>query len=124
MSEDTTGFVELPQPRQCVLWNEPHRVRGRFKEVESYEDSSHLTRSLFECNECGQLYFHEWYEWVDWEGGADKHYTTLIPVQTREQIEALRATDIFGLLSYFPRLQSSGGTYVWIGKDEASDSKA
>ena len=70
-----------------------------------------------QCRECGQLYFHEWYEWVDWEHGNDKQYTTLIPVQTPEQIAALKASNIFMLLRFFPRLQWDRGTPQWVGKD-------
>ena len=42
-------------------------------------------------------------------------YTTLIPVQTKEEIEALKETDIFTLMTYFPRLQLDG-TPKWMGK--------
>jgi hypothetical protein len=92
---------------------QPHRITAVkfsefFEEVECYEDSSHLTRSLYKCRECGQLYFHEWFEWVDWNKG-DKIYTTLIPVQTQTEIDALKETDTFLLMTYFPRLQLDGG---------------
>lgn len=53
--------VELRQPTQCILWEHPDRVAGQFAQafevVESYENSSHLSRSLYKCGECGQLYF-------------------------------------------------------------------
>lgn len=113
-------ITDFPAPIRCVLWELPDRVAGKLSnvldEVETYEDSSHLTRSLYKCRECGQLYFHEWYEWVDWKGGNDKMYTTLIPVQTQEQINALKATNNFTLMSYFPRLQLDGGKAKWMGK--------
>ena len=60
----------------------------------------------------GQLYFYEFYEVVDWKDGNDKQYSTYIPVDTPEQIEALKASSVFDLLRFFPRLQ---GTH-WIGK--------
>ncbi len=44
-------------------------------------------------------------------------YTTLIPVQTPAEIDALKETDIFNLLTYFPRLQLDGGKPKWMGKD-------
>ncbi len=120
MTEEPVKIVRLPKPTQCVLWEHPDRIATKFSElldeVESYEDSSRLTRSLYKCRECGQLYFHEWYEWVDWEKG-DKMYTTLIPVQTPAEIDALKETDIFNLLTYFPRLQLDGGKPKWMGKD-------
>jgi hypothetical protein len=113
-------IIQLRNPTQCILWEQPDRVAGKFgeflEEVESYEDSSHLTRSLYKCRECGQLYFHEWYEWVDWKEGNDKMYTTLIPVQTQAEIDALKETDTLMLMAYFPRLQIDGGMPKWAGK--------
>lgn len=118
--EDPVRIVQLQHPTQCVLWEHPERIAGRFSEffdgVECYEDSSHLTRSLFKCRECGQLYFHEWYEWVDWDKGNDKQYSTLIPVHSTEEIEALKCTSVFTLMTYFPRLQFDGINPSWIGK--------
>ncbi len=115
--DDTTKDIELRQPTQCALWEHPERALGKFSEtfevVEKYDDDSHLERSLWKCRECGQLYFHEWYEWVDWEKGDDKTYVTLIPVQTPEEIAALKETDIFSLLRHFPRLQLDGRNPVW-----------
>jgi hypothetical protein len=112
-------MVQLNPPTGCVLWDHPERLAGRFsellEEVEAYEDSSHLTRSLYKCRECGQLYFHEWYEWVDWDQGNDKQYSTLVPVQTQEEIAALRETNVFTLMTYFPRLNFNG-TPKWVGK--------
>jgi hypothetical protein len=74
-----------------------------------------LERSLFKCRECGQLYFFEWNEWVDWDEGNDTSYSTLIPVQTKEEVEALKATSIFTLMTYFPRLHLDGKA-TWVGK--------
>ena len=112
---------ELRHPTQCILWEQPARVQaksddGLFEEIECYEHSSHLERSLYKCRECGQLYFYEWYEWVDWDNGNDKCYITLIPVQTEAEIEALKQASIFDLLTYFPRLQWDGNKIWWNGK--------
>jgi hypothetical protein len=120
VAEEPNEIVQLRSPIQCELWEHPERAAVKFSEifdeVESYEDSSHLERSLYKCRECGQLYFHEWYEWVDWDEGNDRSYTTVIPVQTPEEIEALKQTDVFGLMRYFPRLQWDGSTPAWNGK--------
>ena len=115
------ALVELRHPTQCVLWEHPGRLAGGgfadcLEEIETFEDTSHLVRSLYQCRECAQLYFYEWYEWVDWDGGNDKHYTTLIPVQTLEEIEALKQTSVYTLLCYFPRLQWDRGIVEWKGK--------
>ena len=116
---EPTSIVQLNPPTGCVLWDHPERLAGRFsdllEEVEAYEDSSHLTRSLYKCRECGHLYFHEWYEWVDWDEGNDKQYSTLVPVRTQEEIAALRETNVFTLMTYFPRLNFNG-TPKWVGK--------
>ena len=120
MTDELAKIMHLHNPIQCVLWEQPDYIAGNFSklldEVECYEDSSHLTRSLYKCRECGQLYFHEWYEWVDWKEGNDKMYTTLIPVQTKAEIDALKETDIFMLMTYFPRLQIDGGNAKWMGR--------
>jgi hypothetical protein len=119
--EEAIRIVKLRQPTECALWEHPERINGKFgeflEEVEAYEDTSHLTRSLYKCRECGQLYFHEWYEWVDWDEGNDKQYSTLVPVQTPEEIAALKRTSTFTLMTYFPRLHLDSGKPKWIGKD-------
>jgi hypothetical protein len=119
--EDATNFVQLRQPTQCALWEHPERALGKFSQtfeaVEEYEDDSHLSRSLWKCRECGQLYFREWYEWVDWDEGNDKVYVTLVPVQSAEEITTLKQTTIFTLMRYYPRLQLDNRKPVWIGKD-------
>jgi hypothetical protein len=121
MTEEPVKLVHLAKPTQCVLWEHPDRIAIKFSElldeVESYEDDSHLTRSLYKCRECGQRYFHEWYEWVDWKGGKDKMYTTLIPVQSQAEIDTLKETHTYMLMTYFPRLQIDGGVAKWMGKD-------
>jgi hypothetical protein len=119
--QDEIKFVHMRPPIQCVLWEHPDRLKDKFSEffdeVETYEDGSHLTRRLYKCRECGQLYFYEWYEWVDWEGGNDESYSTLIPVHAQEEIAALKQTDIFSLMCFFPRLQWDSGKPSWNGRD-------
>ena len=121
MAEEEDPIVQLRHPTQCVFWDHPERAKAKFSEifdeVESYEDSSHFSRSLHRCRECGQLYFFEWSEWVDWEEGDDKSYATLVPVQTQEEIEALKQTSTFALMFYYPRLHLDGGLPRWNGKD-------
>jgi hypothetical protein len=53
---------------------------------------------------------------VDWKEGNDKMYTTIVPVQ-EEDVEALKSTDPFNLMRYFPRLHLDGGRPTWFGKD-------
>jgi hypothetical protein len=59
------------------------------------------------------LYFYEWFEWDDWEGGNDRSYSTFVPVQEAD-IGAITRTDIFGLMQYVPSLHP-GGKAEWVG---------
>jgi hypothetical protein len=56
---EAPDIFHLRHPIQCVLWEHPDRLRGKFAEffdeTAPYEDSSPLTRSLYKCRECGQL---------------------------------------------------------------------
>jgi hypothetical protein len=83
--------------------------------VEVYEDSNHLTRSLYRCRECGQLYFHEWYEWLDWKRGNGRQYSTLVPAQTSEEIAMLEQTSTFSLMTLYPWSRFDGAKPKWVG---------
>ena len=117
-------FVE---PRQCLYWEKPELVRGgmkeRFELIETYEDDSHLRRYLLQCRECGQLYFHEFFEWVDWMEGNDPQYVTYVPVSTVEEAAALAALDESALQMASPALcinfpsDAKEPTVFWRGKD-------
>jgi hypothetical protein len=111
--------IHLRHPIQCLLWEHPERAKGKFSEIfddlEEYEDSGHLNRALYKCKECGQLYFFEWCERVDREEGNEGSYSTLIPVQTPVEIEALKQTSTFTLMCYYPRLHLDGQPH-WSGK--------
>jgi hypothetical protein len=118
MPDGESTTIALRQPTQCVLWEHPERTSGDelLEEVETYEDSSHSMRVLYKCRECGQLYFFEWWEWVDWEDGNDTQYSTLFPVGSVEESEALKKTDSFNLMRYYPRLYMGGASSAWVGK--------
>jgi hypothetical protein len=101
---------EMKKPINCHLWQMEHLtpadLHGCFERVEQFMDDSHHTRSLLKCRRCGQLYFYEFYEWIDWEGGNDPQYQTYIPVESQEDIDSLLNTNEFTILSFSPRLQS------------------
>jgi len=84
----------MKQPTQCVLRENPNLIVGAqddsFERIETYADESHLMRHLLKCRECGQLYFFEFYEEIDWEDGDDSQYKTYIPVETEAEIETLK----------------------------------
>ncbi len=116
----------LRSPTQCVLWQQPGLVASldaeRFEVLETFVESSHWDRSLLKCLECGQVYFWEFYETIDWEGGDDAQHTTYIPVQTPEEVEVLKNASVFDLRLFSPRLErdrptgANAATMRWVGK--------
>lgn len=101
----------MKQPTQCHLWQAEtltsEDLHGAFETVEEFgEEDTHFRRALLRCRDCGQLYYYEFYEWIDWEGGNDPQYRTWIPVESREEIDTLNQTSQFSLLKFAPRLQS------------------
>lgn len=98
----------MRDPTQCELWTRPELVlaptKERFELVETFADESHFWRCLLKCRECGQLYFQEFHEEIDWEAGDDPQHTTYVPVESDAEIETLKATPRLGLLAFSPRL--------------------
>jgi hypothetical protein len=68
--------------------------------LHTYEDESHLMRHLMKCNACGQLYFHEFYEIVDWKDGNDAQYSTWIPIEDVESADWLNKMSPLELLRF------------------------
>lgn len=120
------GGTRLNAPTGCELWRRPTLIEGpiedRFDLLEVVIDESHHRRYLLECRECGQRYFYEFYEQVDWEGGDDPQYITYVPVESDEELEALKAATPVELLDFSPRLQrdwpseSAAPTTRWVGR--------
>jgi hypothetical protein len=99
----------MKEPTNCVLWNNPETVRewnmkDGFERLDIYLNTSHHWRYLLKCRECGQLYFWEFYEEVDWISGEDPQFSTYVPVQTNADIENLKNTSRLELLNFAPRL--------------------
>ena len=96
------------KPNKCHLWTKGSLAveELRFRIVEAYAESSHFYRRLLACEDCGQRYYHEWYEQIDWNEGNDSQYTTFIPIEpTRTLIDELNKASPFELLQLRPRLQ-------------------
>ena len=96
-------------PTACHLWSCETLKREdlrNFDVVERFVDESHLVRSLVRCQSCGQLYFKEWLELVYYHG-EDPQYETLIPVETRDQIEQLQRATSTELAGFKPQLRSN-----------------
>ncbi len=67
--------------------------------LKTYTDTEHLSRFLFRCNECGCLFFYEFYEIVDYSGdGDDKIYTTFIHVEDERDADSFAYLPPFDLL--------------------------
>ncbi|HEX2328656.1 MAG TPA: hypothetical protein VHN74_08030 [Candidatus Angelobacter sp.] len=118
----------MKQPTQCHLWQAetltPDDLYGCFDTLEEFgEEDTHLRRSLMRCKSCGQLYYYEFHEWIDWTGGNDPQYRTWIPVESREEIDALNQTSPLTLLKFLPRLQSdfpkdtNEPKVFWVGRE-------
>jgi hypothetical protein len=76
-----------------------------FELLDTYAKESHWWRYLLKCRECGQLYFFEFDEDIDWDEGNDPQYSIYIPVESDDQIAMLKDTSPLQLLRFFPRLQ-------------------
>lgn len=74
-----------------------------------YVDESHLFRYLLKCKDCGQLYFYEFKEEIDWDKGDDSQYNTYIPVKSEEEADKLNAKSSMELLGVAPRIQNDHG---------------
>lgn len=79
-------------------------LKDDFTRLRVYHDESHFMRSLLQCKECGQLYFYEFTEEIDWEEGNDPQYRALIPVDSEEEAEEISALPPAELIQVFPRL--------------------
>lgn len=76
-----------------------------FELLNTYVKESHLWRYLLKCKDCGQLYFFEFYEQIDWDKGQDPQYVTFIPVENRKKADEYSKLDQLDILKISPRLQ-------------------
>jgi hypothetical protein len=122
-----SNFHQFREPAQCVYWDDPSPVRSTpmkelFELIDTYAHESHLIRYLLKCRECGQLYFFEFYEWVDWENGNDPQYSKYIPISTMDDAEMLKNAEPHDLLRFSPALNidfprdADEPTMYWAGK--------
>jgi len=72
-------------------------------------DECHLFRYILKCKRCGQIYFFEFYEVIDWVAGNDPQYSTYIPISTIKEAEKLNTKSSFELCYVTPRLQDDWG---------------
>ncbi len=101
---------KLLEPVQCKLWNKGYlnddEIRHwSFKPLREFIDESHMTRSLLKCDECGQLYFYEFYEVMNFDGGDDDIFYKYIPVESEKIAEEMSKMSPLALAIYTPQLQ-------------------
>jgi hypothetical protein len=99
----------MKKPTQCVLWHTknitPRDLNLELLKV--YMRTAHIERDLFKCRECGQLYFHEWYEHVSFKHDAYM-YDTYIPIENEEEAQKLLETmNSAELAQFVPQLHGS-----------------
>lgn len=103
--------LDMIKLKRCKLWQigltgEDHIGFPQFDVLTTYVDESHLSRKLEKCRECGQLYFYEFYEEIDWVNGNDPQYQLYIPVALSEDAASLANMVRTEFLGFIPRLQS------------------
>lgn len=118
----------MKKPTQCIFWKKPKlikegTIKDRFELIETYVKESHWWRYLLKCRECGQLYFFEFYEEIDWLNGNDPQYCTYVPVEMAKEIKALKESDIWSIHAFVPRLLADWPRDAkrykihWVGKE-------
>ena len=98
--------MDLPHPTSCILWTDPEQLRDlRMETVTVFEEDDHFRRALLKCPECGQLYFYQMREEVDFDGD-DPVYRTYIPVASADQAATLAKVSQFELMTIHLALHS------------------
>jgi hypothetical protein len=128
--KDQLIFVEMKKPIKCHLWRKKNfkkddlYIKNNFDVLHTFEDDNHLSRCLVKCKNCGQLYFYEFLEFIDWEKGNDPQYDTFIPVETKAEAEKIAEMSFFELSLFrpclrkdWPSTQDEPNIY-WVGKDK------
>lgn len=125
--ENSNTNVQTIKPEKCHLWDieylkEDRNLSVDFDQLFTYIDDSHLIRRLLKCKDCGQLYFYEFYEEIDWINGKDPQYRKWIPIKSKADADILSKVTIFEIFTYLPQLQSNwpseaiSPVFQWVGK--------
>ncbi len=120
--------IKVVAPKKCHLWEKKSITRDElinsFNVIKTYEEDSHLTRNLLKCKECGHLYFHEFYEEINWKNGNDPQYSTWIPVADEKSADKLSKLSQIMLNAYlsirhdFPSNAKKPTGPYWCGKNK------
>lgn len=128
MENNKMEIIQMTKPVQCHLWTNDNVCRDdldydNLELIETFVDESHFSRWLVQCKECGQLYFKEFYEEIDWIDGDDPQYVTYVPVKNEDEIEKLKKTNIFEIMLFQPCLRkdypkgAEKPKVYWLGKN-------
>lgn len=102
-------MYKITENSTCHVWNHPEitsdQIKISLEVIKTYQDESHLIRYLKKCRTCGQLFFYEFSEEIDWVGGNDPQYRLWIPVNDQKSADELSHFTT-GELQKFPRLVS------------------
>lgn len=85
--------IKISFPKNCHLWCDQNLNREilneDLEEIDLLIDESHLIRKILRCKECGQLYFYEFFELVDYKEGNDAQFWKWIPVTSEKEAEEI-----------------------------------
>ncbi len=100
--------INISRDSKCHIWDKSQPLTDDLLDalevIKSYgEEDSHLIRKLKKCKTCGQLFFYEFYEKIDWVGGNDPQYRTWIPVADQATADSLSKLAPIEILQ-FPRI--------------------
>jgi hypothetical protein len=69
------------------------RAKTKFKFIARLVDESHFMMSILACPRCGQRCVSIFTEMIDWTGGDDSQYVTVLPITEPEAQELLAGGD-------------------------------
>jgi hypothetical protein len=100
----------MPELQHCILWKDPDATLARpMKDVFALDwqsaHESHFWRYVLRCRACGQRYFFQFLEEIDWDGGLDDQLTLYVPFDDETELERLKTTAPRDLTGVTPRLQ-------------------
>ena len=111
--------IVITKPEKCHLWTAPltkEVLFFGFDDVKCYLNSYHNTRELKKCKVCGQLYFAEYYEEINFSGDEDDVYYTFIPVDSVEmgdRLNDLSMLELGGFLGIFMNFPPYNSQPYW-----------
>ena len=111
--------MQIMKPIQCHLLNlktlTEEDIAG-LEHVKTFSEGSHFVRCILKCAQCGQLYFYEWFEEIDWVAGNDPQYATWIPIPEMEAAEKLNGKAPIELLICLPQIRcdSTMKVPIWV----------